>query len=140
MTDHAQKQYNNLVCSINKLAYLLNKHDSIRLKHWLDKLAIPVTNSIWKQNRNLYLKILLEMVNEGQLMKPFNQSPPQGPLPKITIYDVPYPIRIKLMSQQHSRDEKNTPSQHKTSFNSRKNSLNNNIDHKRSLSKNSVNA
>lgn len=33
----------------------------IRAKSWLDKLQVPVTNIIWKQNRNLYLRILLEM-------------------------------------------------------------------------------
>ena len=59
MTDPAQKEYTCLVGSINKMGYLLGKHDSIRLKHWLDNLAIPVTNTIWEQNRNLYLKILL---------------------------------------------------------------------------------
>lgn len=59
MTDSLQKQYTNLLSSINKVSYLLKKHDGIRLKHWLDKLASPMNNMIWKQNRNLYLKILL---------------------------------------------------------------------------------
>lgn len=59
MSDASQKEYSSIISSINKVAYLLTKHDSIRLKHWLDKLAAPVTNSIWKQNRNLYLRILL---------------------------------------------------------------------------------
>lgn len=131
MADPVQKQYSNLVSSIGKVAYLLSKHDSIRLKHWLEKLAVPVTNGVWRQNRNLYLKILLEMIAEGELLKPFNHSPPEGPLPKITLYDVPYPIRLKLIEQE----SRNTPSQHKTSYHSRKNSLSNNVDPKRSLSK-----
>lgn len=133
MADSSHKQYSNLVTSINKTSYLLNKHDSIRLKHWLDKLATPVTNSIWKQNRNLYLKILLEMTTQGELQKPFNQSPPEGPLPRLTLYDIPYPIRSKL-TEEDIRD-RHTPSQHKTSHHSRKTSFSSTLDPKRSVSK-----
>ena len=71
-------------------------------------------------------------------MKPFNQSPPEGPLPKITIYDIPYPIRIKLSDDEHRLD-KHTPSSHKTSQNhSRKNSTGN-ADQRRSLSRGNKN-
>mgnify|MGYP002078340198 CR=1 FL=1 len=58
MTEQAQQEYATLLASINKGAYMLNKHDNIRLKHWLEKLAAPLTNTIWRQNRNLYMRIL----------------------------------------------------------------------------------
>lgn len=35
-----------------------------------------MSNNVWKQNRNLYLKVLHEMTLGGELLKPFNQSPP----------------------------------------------------------------
>lgn len=78
------------------------------------------------------------MVADGELMKPFNQSPPEGPLPKITLYDIPYPIRIKISDDQH-RTEKNTPSSHKTSHHSRKNSSTSNAQYARSKSKGAKN-
>lgn len=139
MGDQLQKQYSSLVAAIHKTAYTLNRHDNIRMKHWLDKLATPMTNAIWKQNRNLYLRVLQEMTIQGVLMKPFNQSPPQGPLPKITIYDIPYPIRIKLSEEEH-KSTKHTPSSHKTSNNhSRKNSSTGNFEQRRSLSRENKN-
>lgn len=58
MADQAQQEYAALLASINKGAFMLNKHDTIRLRHWLEKLAAPLTNTIWRQNRNLYMKIL----------------------------------------------------------------------------------
>jgi hypothetical protein len=36
------------------------------------------------------------MVIEGELTSPFNVHPHEGPLKKITVYDVPFPIRMKL--------------------------------------------
>ena len=39
---------------------------------------------------------LLQMVQENQLIKPFSQAPPEGPLPKLTVYDIDYPIRQKI--------------------------------------------
>lgn len=85
--------------SISHLAYGLTKHEGIRIKLWLDKLANPITNHVWKQNRNLYLKALREMVQQGCLQTPFHQTPPEGPLQKITLYDIPYPVRVRLMQE-----------------------------------------
>ena len=39
---------------------------------------------------------LLEMINQNQFMKPFSHAPPEGPLPKLTVYDIDYPIRQKI--------------------------------------------
>ena len=96
MTDQMDKEFKELLSDVKKSVSQLNKHDAIRVKHWLEKLSTPITNNIWKQNRNFYLKILLEMCLEGKLFEPFNQTPPEGPLPKLTLYDVPYPIRAKI--------------------------------------------
>lgn len=75
------------------------------------------------------------MILKGELLKPFNSVPPEGPLPKITVYDVPYPIRVKIIENENLRDRR-TPSHHKTSYHSRRNSSTiNNENDKRSFSK-----
>ena len=102
----------------------MSRHDQIRLKHWLEKLSIHITNTVWRQNRDLYLRILNEMVLDGELTKPFNQSPHEGPLPKITIYDAPYPIRVRL-GEDNGKIERRSHSKSKSKhshFQSRKNS------------------
>ena len=40
------------------------------------------------------------MVQQGCLQTPFHQTPPEGPLQKITLYDIPYPVRIKLIQEE----------------------------------------
>lgn len=53
-----ENESKQLTRSIHLLAGSLSRHDRIRLKLWLDKLDKPISNSVWKQNRNLYLKAL----------------------------------------------------------------------------------
>lgn len=108
------------------------------MKLWLEKLSNPVTNQVWKQNRNLYLKALREMVQQGGLQTPFHQTPPEGPLQKITLYDIPYPIRIKLIDEDRKTDRKSSSCQKNRSL-SRKNSMGSKAGDARSLSKNSKN-
>lgn len=44
------------------------------------------TNEVWKKNRNLYARILLNQVSKGALSEPFDKRPPEGPLPKLNRY------------------------------------------------------
>jgi hypothetical protein len=50
-------------------------------------------NDIWRQNRNFYLKVLIEMICFGIISEPFSNVPSDGQLPKLTLYDVAFPIR-----------------------------------------------
>lgn len=54
------------------------------------------TNLVWKQNRNLYSKVLLEMVKSKSITEPFIKVPPDGSLPRLTIYDIPFQLREAL--------------------------------------------
>ena len=45
------------------------------------------------------MKTLLQMVTDNLLIKPFSQAPPEGPLPKLTVYDIDYPIRQKIQGE-----------------------------------------
>ena len=116
------QEYKELIVSINQLAYCLSKHESIRMKLWLEKLSNPVTNLVWKQNRNLYLKVLREMAQQGSLQTPFHQTPHEGPLHKITLYDIPYPVRIKIIEEDKKIEPKSS-SCHKNRSLSRRNSI-----------------
>ena len=91
--DQYQEEYCELKNHILHKLHLLNKHDKIRVNQWLQKLDIATNNDLWKKNKNLYMKILLQMVIHQQLIKTFSQAPPEGPLPKLTVYDIDYPIR-----------------------------------------------
>ena len=62
------------------------------------------------------------MISEGKLFEPFNQTPPEGPLPKLTLYDVPYPIRSKIRIENQRKQSARTPSYNKTHSQKRKNS------------------
>lgn len=62
---------------------------------------------VWKKNVNFYLKILREMMVQGKFGEPFVSLPTDGPLPKLTIYDVPYPIRESLNQSKEKHSSKN---------------------------------
>lgn len=64
----------------------MNKHYKIRVEAWTKKLCQVTTNEVWKKNRNLYARILLNQVHKGNLSEPFDKRPPEGPLPKLNKY------------------------------------------------------
>ncbi|KRX08982.1 hypothetical protein PPERSA_08185 [Pseudocohnilembus persalinus] len=68
-----------------------SKHEKIRIELWLKKLCEVTTNPIWKQNRNLYITILLEMLQNGIVWEPFTHVPPDGPLQRLSKYDLIMP-------------------------------------------------
>ena len=47
------------------------------------------TNAIWKENRNIYAKLLFNAIKIGILHEePFSKNPPEGDLEKITKYSL----------------------------------------------------
>lgn len=54
------------------------RHDKVRIEQWTKALCQVTTNLIWKQNRNLYAKLLLQAVHHRELFDPFNKSPPES--------------------------------------------------------------
>jgi hypothetical protein len=95
-----QKQYDNESLEKLFIAYLkaiqksyidLSKQHRIRIERWVEKLAtVSVThNHRWRRDRNAYAKLLLSMVVAKTLRDPFNQAPPDGPLPS-------FPTHIKF--------------------------------------------
>ena len=81
-----------------------SKHESIRIKEWIGKLSWKQSNPVWKKNVNFHLKVLAEMVARGKLGEPFNILPGDGPLRKLSLYDLPFPLREKF-SQSKDRSQ-----------------------------------
>ena len=58
------------------------KDQRIRVERWLDKLACTDSNYSFVKDRNMYAKLLLDMVFAKRLTYPFHVSPPEGSLPR----------------------------------------------------------
>ncbi len=44
-------------------------------------MHLQTQNLVWKRNRNLHARLLLEQLRSGKLEAPFHQMPPEGGLP-----------------------------------------------------------
>jgi chromosome segregation ATPase len=80
----------------------LPKDQRIRVERWLDKLVGIDTNYEFVKERNMYAKLLLDMVFVKKLSFPFHTAPPEGSLPRF-----PNHLRLSL---------KNTVGAHETQF------------------------
>jgi Domain of unknown function (DUF4485) len=57
-------------------------------------------NKIWKENRNFYAKNLLSMLARKKIEEPFTRFPSEGPLQRLTKYDVPLMSGNKKLQPQ----------------------------------------
>jgi hypothetical protein len=55
----------------------------VRLEAWLRKLNESTTHIVFKKNRNLHARLMLEQLRVGRLEDPFDTLPPEGPLPTL---------------------------------------------------------
>lgn len=83
----------------------VGRHDRVKVQAWLRKLDMKIDNPVWKSNRNFYLRVLAEMAATRTVLEPFNKSPPEGPLPRLTPYDVPYPLRSRFLHESERERE-----------------------------------
>ena len=65
-----------------------DKHTQIKIEKWVEKLAKTTSNIKWKQNRNLYSKLLLNGVIKARFEPPFDKLPREGDLPILNKYHV----------------------------------------------------
>ena len=82
--------------SIKHNSNLLPKSQRLRVTAWLKKLCSVVDNLFWRRNRNLYAEVLSIMLASTILESPFDKAPPEGALPKLNIYEIPFQIRKQL--------------------------------------------
>jgi hypothetical protein len=62
----------------------LNKQLQLRVERWCSALSQECTNEVFRRNRNAYADLLFMHVAAGELLEPFDRSPPtDGPLPKL---------------------------------------------------------
>ncbi|KAM3147043.1 hypothetical protein pb186bvf_000759 [Paramecium bursaria] len=83
------QEFIQIMLQIEEQYQSMNKHCKIRVEAWTKKLCQVTTNEVWKKNRNLYARILLQQVLKNQLSEPFDKRPSEGPLPKLNKYLVP---------------------------------------------------
>lgn len=88
----------------------VDRHQRIKIQAWLKKLDMRMDNAVWKQNRNFYMRVLYEMMLAREIQEPFSRVPPEGPLPTLSPYEVPYPLRTKFLN--NSEKEHKTGTQH----------------------------
>jgi hypothetical protein len=87
---------------IQKSYIALPKIQRLRVEHWVEKLSLTGGNISWIKDRDMYTKMLLNMVLAKKLEAPFDRSPLDGPLP-------PFPSQYKCKL-------KNMIGPHETSF------------------------
>ncbi|CAN8193994.1 unnamed protein product [Coccothraustes coccothraustes] len=79
-------------CVVAMKPYVLNLQNSSERKRcslWIKKLCKPSaagTGIVGRENRNLYAKLLLHMLQRGVLNGPFNQKPEEGVLKTLPAY------------------------------------------------------
>jgi hypothetical protein len=56
---------------------------AVRVERWVDKLAQPTSNVLWKRNRNAYSALLLRAVTTQEFRPPLHRLPPEGDLPTL---------------------------------------------------------
>lgn len=53
------EEFIKIMLKIEETYQLMSKHHKIRVEAWTKKLCQVTTNEVWKKNRNLYARILL---------------------------------------------------------------------------------
>lgn len=74
----------------------LPRYLQIRVEKWIEKLAQPITNKYWIQNRNEYAKVLLHCIVTRNFRAPFDKNPRGGPLPAL-----PSHLKLSQRSSPH---------------------------------------
>ena len=75
--------FGGLQFSIQQRLPLLRRDLQARVRLWLAKMAVPTRNLTFKQMRNDHAAVLLVQLSQGQLLQPFDGSPPPGPLQQL---------------------------------------------------------
>lgn len=75
------EQFVSIMKEVERYYEGMSKHDKVKIELWTKKLCTATANLLWKQNRNVYSMLLLDMVLNNNLEEPFNKIPSDGPLP-----------------------------------------------------------
>lgn len=82
------EEFIRITILIQKAYAELDKHTQIKVEKWIEKLAKITSNYKWKQNRNLYIKLLMSAIAKKDYSEPFNKFPPEENLPILNVYEV----------------------------------------------------
>lgn len=80
--DNLDRVFYSYIKEIQKTYVSLSKTQRIRVEKWIEKLTSTGRNPTWRKHRNMYTKLLLNMIITQNLEDPFNVPPEDGPLPQ----------------------------------------------------------
>ena len=81
MYDHVDRYFFSMLDEIEQLHFFrLTQHERVRVKKWITKLTSKITNKTLKLQRNMYAKLLVNMLINEKLEAPFHVAPPEGSL------------------------------------------------------------
>ncbi|BDA49731.1 hypothetical protein COCOBI_14-3510 [Coccomyxa sp. Obi] len=75
--------YSKVEFEIHQHLDLLKRDARVRVKQWLHKFRQETANTVWKRNRNIHARLLLEQLRAGRLTEPFTSLPGPGCLPTL---------------------------------------------------------
>ena len=93
-----QDVFLQVVLDINQRLPLFNRHTSLRIRNWVQRLSKTSQNITWKRCRNTYASLLRFQLSKGQLEAPFDCEPPSGPLTNLPIH-----LRVELLAARRNR-------------------------------------
>lgn len=97
MEDH-NSHFVSCLKEIQRSYVSLPKILRLRVEHWVEKLSLTGGNATWRKDRDMYTKMLLNMVLAKKLEAPFDKSPIDGPLPP---FPSQYKCKLKEMIGPH---------------------------------------
>ena len=97
MEDH-NSNFISCLKEIQRTYVSLPKTLRLRVEHWVEKLSLTGGNMTWRKDRDMYTKMLLNMVLAKKLEAPFDKSPADGPLPP---FPSQYKCKLKEMIGPH---------------------------------------
>mmetsp|Transcript_1812 Transcript_1812/g.2471 ORF Transcript_1812/g.2471 Transcript_1812/m.2471 type:complete len:393 (-) Transcript_1812:138-1316(-) len=101
VSDKLDEIYRKAVSNIELNVGEFPKHTRIRIQRWVKKLSLTSRNVTWQKNRNAYISLLLECMDENYFREPFHCHPPDGALPTL-------PGHLRLAHKRRQRTKQSS--------------------------------
>jgi hypothetical protein len=86
MNDTLDRTFMDAIKEIELNYISLSKPLRLRIEKWIEKLCTVSGIITWRKERNIYTRLLLNMIMRRQLTEPFHTLPPDGSLPNLANY------------------------------------------------------
>jgi len=86
MNDTLDRTFMDAIKEIELNYISLSKPLRLRIEKWIEKLCTVSGITTWRKERNIYTRLLLNMIMRRSLTEPFHTLPPDGSLPNLANY------------------------------------------------------